>query len=67
MIERRLMGTAIVGLVVFIALAIVLRHIINDRKQGKLCIGGCSGCPMSEGCGIKPPEINEELEKKKLI
>ena len=61
------MGTAIVGLVILGAVVLVVRHIINDRKQGKLCIGGCSGCPMSEGCGIKPPEINEELEKKKLI
>lgn len=61
------MGTAIVGLVILVAVALVVRHIIKERKQGKLCIGGCSGCPMSEGCGIKAPEINEELEKKKLI
>ena len=61
------MGTAIVGLVILVAVALVVRHIIKERKQGKLCIGGCSGCPMSEGCGIKVPEINQELEKKKLI
>lgn len=61
------MGTAVIGIIILVAVALVIRGIIRDRKAGKLCIGGCAGCPMSEGCDSQTIEIDEELEKKKLL
>lgn len=43
-----LMGTAIVGTIVLLAVAAAIKSIINNKKNGKACCGGdCSRC---KGC-----------------
>ena len=43
------MGTAIVGIIILVAMGLIIRSMINDRKKGG-CHGGCSGCPSQAGC-----------------
>ena len=44
-------GTIIVGIIVFLMLAAIIRSMIKDRKAGKGSCGcGCEGCAMRDTC-----------------
>lgn len=43
-------STILVGLVVIGIVALAVRSIIKDKKSGKGCGGGCSGCAGSGTC-----------------
>ena len=44
-------GTIIVGAAVLAVIALAVRALLRDRKQGrKNCGCGCSGCPMAGTC-----------------
>lgn len=45
------MATWIVGAVVVLIAAVIIKSMINDKKNGKTC-SGCSGCGGGcHGCG----------------
>lgn len=44
------MGTIITALILIIAVALVIRVMIRDKKAGKGCCGGCSGCAHFCSC-----------------
>lgn len=52
------MGTLIVGLVIFAAVILAIRSIINNHGG---CSGGCSGC--SGNCGKCNPNTTKGIEK----
>ena len=44
-------GTIAVSLILLILVALAVRKIIADRREGKhSCGGNCGGCPMSGQC-----------------
>ena len=54
-------GSIVVGLFLLVVVALIVRHLILDKKAGKhlcggscgSCGGGCSGCPMQGKCHSK--------------
>lgn len=44
------MGTIITALILIAAVTLVVRVMIRDKKAGKCCGGGCSGCAHSCSC-----------------
>lgn len=52
------MGTFITGALLIIAVILVVRKLIKDRKEGKnTCSCGCSGCAFKDTCHKKEKEI----------
>lgn len=43
-------GTIIVCALIVAAVAGLIYSLIKDKKKGKTCCGGCSGCAMSGSC-----------------
>lgn len=43
-------GTIIVCALIVAAMAGLVYSLIKDKKKGKTCCGGCSGCAMSGSC-----------------
>jgi len=47
-------GTIVVALAVAAILALIIRGVLKDRRQGKSTCGcGCKDCPMSGNCHSK--------------
>lgn len=46
-------STLLVGSVVLLLLLLVINKMIKDKKTGKSCGCGCSGCASSESCHPK--------------
>ena len=54
-------GSIVVGLILLVVVALIVRRLILDKKAGKhlcggscgSCGGGCSGCPMQGKCHSK--------------
>lgn len=54
-------GSIVVGLILLVVVALIMRRLILDKKAGKhlcggscgSCGGGCSGCPMQGKCHSK--------------
>ncbi|MBP5306088.1 MAG: FeoB-associated Cys-rich membrane protein [Lachnospiraceae bacterium] len=41
------LGTIVVSLILILAVVLIIRSMINDKKQGKSsCGGNCAGCKM---------------------
>ncbi|MGM9681115.1 MAG: FeoB-associated Cys-rich membrane protein [Eubacteriales bacterium] len=64
-------GTVIVLLIVLALVALAIRSLVKDRKNGKgLCGGNCGSCSVgcAHGCGGKgmsDEEIKKTIEKYK--
>ena len=44
-------ATITVGVIVAAVLALIVRKMIRDKRNGKVsCSCGCGGCPMRESC-----------------
>ncbi len=44
-------ATIIVAAVVAVILALIVKKMIRDKRNGKTsCSCGCGGCPLSESC-----------------
>lgn len=43
-------ASIMVVLIVALLVVLVVRSMIKDKKNGKSCCGGCSGCPSSGMC-----------------
>ncbi|MGL4344639.1 MAG: FeoB-associated Cys-rich membrane protein [Cellulosilyticaceae bacterium] len=50
------MGTLIIGMVVFGAFGFVAYKTYQEKKSGKGCGGGCTGCRHANGCHIQDPQ-----------
>ena len=55
------LASVLVGLVLLVVVALIVRRLILDKKAGKhlcggscgSCGGGCQGCPMAGKCHSK--------------
>ena len=54
------MGTAVVGIALAGIVALIIRKMIRDKKNGKsLCGGNCGGCSCSGMCHPARDEKNK--------
>ena len=47
-------GTILICAVILAVVALLVWSLIRDKKKGKSCCGGCSGCSMNGVCHSNP-------------
>lgn len=48
------LGTLVTALILFIALALVIRYMVRQHKNGASCgCGGCKGCSGAGSCACQ--------------
>lgn len=59
------MGTAIVIVILVLAVVMILRHLINNKRKGiSSCGGGCAGCPNAGRCGSGSGTLSKTSKKR---
>ena len=46
-------GTIVICAIIVAIVVLLVWSLIRDKKKGKTCCGGCSGCSMSGVCHSK--------------
>ncbi len=56
-------GTVLVCALILALMAGLILLLIRDKKKGKSCCGGCSGCAMQGSCHYKSGALGKDSDK----